>query len=135
MTDVSWTAKPSSHQKMIKRNPTCQPRNVTPKRKWNPIRRHIQLIYMITSIFASIDTSVLDRMNIPGKWQDFCQFFRLDLAKITSGTTYVVPGMIRAAMLYQLFGTFCMLEMETIQGGGWNADSMGLGKVSNITLY
>ena len=61
---------------------------------------------------------------------DFCRFFRLDRNDLSADQKVRVPGLKTLLYRYQAFGAFVMLEMEVIQKGGWNADDMGLGKVS-----
>lgn len=79
-----------------------------------------------------MNLTVCDRFT-PARYKDFVEFFMLNGDEwIDPLKTFHLPGMAPSRTLYafQLYGVFCMAEMETIQGGGWLADGMGLGKVS-----
>ena len=80
-------------------------------------------------IAEQIDMKPCEQLYIPGKFSEFCEFFKLDPAVWTTKRKKKLPGMARALLAHQLFCSFCMLNMETVQGGGWNADAPGLGKV------
>lgn len=64
------------------------------------------------------------------RWRDCCTLFLLDAEKDKeTGRKIKIPGLKTKLYPYQLLGAFATFENEVIQGGGYLADGMGMGKV------
>ena len=76
-----------------------------------------------------IPTMVTEHLD-EQRWKRCAELFLFDPAIRAPEQCIKVPGLRSKLYPYQIYGVFMMLEMEALQGGGYLADGMGLGKVT-----
>jgi len=92
-------------------------------------------VNIIYNRIASLADNTLCQQMDPPRWAEFKKFFKLkdgegeDPEKLLK-----IPGLSRALFPHQLYACWWMFITERgPTGGGYNADYMGMGKVSNHT--
>ena len=79
-----------------------------------------------------VDPKLTKHLHEERRWKDCTRLFFHDLKNILSKSRIMIEGCRASLYLYQAFGIFVMLEMEMFQGGGYNANDMGLRKVHEM---
>ena len=82
-----------------------------------------------------VDPKLTEHLHEEAKWEDCAQLFLHDPKNISSKSQITIKGCGASLYLYQAFGIFVMMEIEMFQGGGYNADDMGLGKVCDMNSW
>ena len=78
---------------------------------------------------AKVPITVTEHLHEQGRWTNCSRLFLHDERRTGSDQVIRIRGLRTPLFPYQGFGVFVMTEMELFQGGGFNADDMGLGKV------
>jgi len=92
----------------------------------------MKLGYWLTGPFrlmVSVKLTATEHLHEQGRWDKCARLFFHNPGNIGASERIHIPGLRTPLYLYQAFGVFVMFEMELFQGGGYNADDMGLGKV------
>ena len=79
-----------------------------------------------------VDPKLTEYLHESGQWFDCARLFLHDPNKYTSESRIKIKSCNVDFYLYQAFGIFVMFEIEKFQGGGYNANNMGLGKVREV---
>ena len=80
-----------------------------------------------------VDIKLTEHLGEKDRWSDCARLFLHNPNNTNTKSRIRINGCKAKFYLYQAFGIFVMLEMEMFQGGGYNADDMGLGKVRELT--
>ena len=83
----------------------------------------------LNRLMAKVPITVTEHLHEPNRWSNCSRLFLLNPLKTGSDQRIYIFGLKTPLFPYQGFGVFVMTEMELFQGGGYNADDMGLGKV------
>ena len=84
------------------------------------------------SALKLIDPKLTEHLHETSRWKDCARLFLHDPNCTDVNSKIRIKGCTVDFYLYQAFGIFVMFEMEMFQGGGYNADDMGLGKVCEV---
>ena len=78
---------------------------------------------------SKIATRVTEHLD-KQRWERCAELFLFDPTMTAPTQCIKVPGLRSRLYPYQIYRVFMMLEMEALQGRGYLADGMGLGKVT-----